>query len=342
MNLATRYLGLTLDCPLVVSACPLSRSLDLMRRLEDAGAGAIVLFSLFEEQILAERQAAFRQLETTSYAHPESLSYFPAFDPGAIGPDAYLEHIRRAREALAIPVIASLNGSSEEGWTDFARLIELAGASALELNLYHIPTDFTLDARAVEARYLRVVAAVREQVRLPLAVKIGPYFTALGNAALAFAEAGADGLVLFNRFYQPDLDIEARRVDPRLSLSRADEIRLPLRWIGLLHGRVGLSLAASSGVESVTEVVKYLLAGADVVMTASALLRHGPEYLAVLRRDLVAWLERHGYPDVATVRGSMSQAHVDDPGAYERANYIRTLESFALPDYPRPATEESR
>jgi dihydroorotate dehydrogenase (fumarate) len=331
VDLRTRYLGLDLAHPIVASSSPLSKSLDGIRRLEDAGAAAIVLFSLFEEQIQRENEAFedLSQLGSESFA--ESLSYFPAVGDAPVGPDHYLELIRRARESVDVPIIASLNGITDAGWTKFARLIAEAGAQALELNVFSLPVDLALSGREVEQRTVDLVAAVRRAVSIPLAVKLSPFFSAPGEMAQRIVAAGADGLVLFNRFYQPDFDLERLEVEPSLELSRAYEIRLPLLWIALLHGRTGASLAATTGVETAIEVAKFLLAGADVVMTTSALLRHGPEHLRALRSGLSEWLERHGSTSVAQIRGSMSRQKAANPEAFERANYLRILQSHRSP-----------
>jgi len=331
VDLRTRYLGLDLAHPIVASASPLSKSLDGIRRLEDAGAAAIVLFSLFEEQIHQENEAFDHLSEFGSESFAESLSYFPAVGQDPVGPDSYLELIRRAREAVAVPLIGSLNGMTDQGWTSFARLIAEAGAHAIELNVFSLPTDPTISARDVEQRTVDVVTEVRRTVAIPVAVKLSPFFSAPGELAARLVAAGADGLALFNRFYQPDFDLERLEVEPSLELSQPSEIRLPLLWIALLHGRVRVSLAATTGVESATEVVKYLLAGADAVMTTSALLRHGVGHLRTLIAGLSEWLERHECDSVAQIRGSMSLRKVANPEAFERANYIRILQSYRSP-----------
>lgn len=331
MDLRTRYLGLDLAHPIVASASPLSKSLDGIRRLEDAGAAAIVLFSLFEEQIHQENEAFDHLSELGSESFAESLSYFPAVGQDPVGPDSYLELIRRAREAVAVPLIGSLNGMTDQGWTSFARLIAEAGAHAIELNVFSLPTDPAISARDVEQRTVDVVTAVRRTVSIPVAVKLSPFFSAPGELATRLVAAGADGLALFNRFYQPDFDLERLAVEPSLELSKPSEIRLPLLWIALLHGRVRVSLAATTGVDSATEVVKYLLAGADAVMTTSALLRHGVGHLRTLIAGLSEWLERHECDSVAQIRGSMSLRKVANPEAFERANYIRILQSYRSP-----------
>ena len=327
-DLSTTYLGLPLAHPIVASASPLSKTLDGVRSLEDGGAAAIVLASVFEEQIRMDNASFARYLDAGMDSSPESLSYFPAVDATPAGPEEYLRLISDARAAVRVPVIASLNGSTDAGWMDYASQIERAGASALELNIFHLPVDATETGRAVEERTVRIVEAVRRATRLPLAVKIGPYFSAVGEMAARFAAAGADGLVLFNRFYQPDFDLDKREVEPSLALSAPTEIRLPLFWIAALRGRVRLSLGATTGVATSTEVVKYLLAGADVVMTTSALLRHGPGHLAVLRDGSAAWLDEHEYASVAELRGAMSRTNVADPSAFDRANYVRILNSW--------------
>ena len=328
MNLATRYLGLELKNPLVASASPVSERLDNIRRLEDAGAAAVVLFSLFEEQIEADARALELYFGFAAAGDAEAASYLPHTDYH-VGPDAYLELIRRAREAVDIPVIASLNGTSERGWTTFAAVIEHAGASALELNVNYLPTDRSRTGRQVEEQYLDVLRAVRASVSLPIALKLGPYFSSFASLASEFDEAGANGLVLFNRFYQPDFDIETRTVVPSISFSRPPDIRLPLMWIALLHGRLRASLAATTGVHSVTEVIKYLMAGADVVMSTAALLKEGPAFATRVLADLGDWMDRQGYASIDQLRGCMSHSSVSDPGALVRANYIKTLESYA-------------
>ncbi len=331
MDLRTRYLGLDLAHPIVASASPLSTSLDGIRRLEDGGAAAIVLFSLFEEQIQHENESFDHLSDLGSESFAESLSYFPPVRQAPVGPDRYLDLIRSARDAVSVPVIASLNGTTDRGWTSFARLMAEAGAQAIELNVFSLPTDPKVSAREVEQRVVDVVAAVRRSVTVPLAVKLSPFFSAPGELATRLVEAGADGIALFNRFYQPDFDLQRLQVEPSLELSRPSEIRLPLLWIALLHGRIRASLAATTGVESAVEVVKYLLAGADVVMTTSALLRHGAEHLKTLVSGLSEWLERHECAGVSQVRGSMSLHKVSNPEAFERANYVRILQSYRSP-----------
>ena len=330
-DLRTSYLGLPLGSPLVVSASPLGADLDTLLRLEEAGAAAVVLPSLFEEQIEHEQLSVHHVLEAGSESFAEALSYFPDLEEYMSVPDTYIEHLADAKEALSIPVIASLNGSSAGGWVRYARLLERAGADALELNVYAVEADAAATADQVEKRILEVVRAVRAEVRIPVAVKLGPFFTALAHLAARLVVAGADGLVLFNRFVQPDIDLETLAIVPQLQLSTRDELLLPMRWIAILHGRVPISLAATSGVHEVEDVVKVLLAGADVAMTASALIRHGPERLSQLLAGLAAWLDEHEYESVEQLKGSMSQASCPDPAAFERASYMRALVSFSRP-----------
>lgn len=334
MDTRTRYLGLELKNPLVASASPVSRNLDNIKKLEDNGAAAVVMFSLFEEQLQHESDALTHLLHSGSESFPESLSYFPQFDEDVVGPDSYLDLISRAREATDIPIIASLNGTSNEGWTRFARQMQDAGAAAIELNIHYIPTDFSQSGTDIENRYLDVLKAVKKAVSVPVAVKLSPFFSAMGHMAMQFDRAGADGLVLFNRFYQPDFDLETREVNPSLELSDAGEIRLPLLWIALLHGQLRSSLAASRGVNGVIEVIKYLMAGADVVMTTSALLRNGIGYMRVLEQELRDWMSKKEYESVEQMKGCMSHQNAADPAAFERANYIKVLESYENPYLP--------
>lgn len=328
MKLTTRYMGLTLGCPLIASASPLNTDIGNIRRLEDAGAGAVVLPSLFEEQIEAEAERQDHLVGMGSESSPEASSYFPAAAEYRVGPDQYLDLVERASSAVAIPVIASLNGTTDEGWISYARLIEQAGAKALELNIYFIPADITTSSRDVEQRYLDILTAVREIVSIPIAVKLSPYFSSVGNMARQLETAGADGLVLFNRFYQPDLDLARLEVLTDMKLSSPDEIRLPLLWLAVLAGRVEASLAATTGVSTADEVIKYLLVGADVVMTTSSLLRSGIEHMMTLRAGLEAWLRAREFASVDDVRGLMSQRRIADPQAFERANYIRILQGY--------------
>jgi len=331
MDLTTRYMGLELKNPLVASASPLTGTLDSARQLEDAGAAALVLPSLFQEEIEAE--AARYEHLTTAHddSWPEGLSNFPKLADADHGPHHYLELVRRTRQAVAIPVIASLNGISNEGWTSYAKQLEQAGANGLELNIYFIPTDLTATGRDVEQRYLDILRSVRAAVSIPIAMKLSPYFSSVGNMAMALHDAGAAALVLFNRFYQPDVDPIRLQVLTDLKLSDPYEIRLPLLWLAVLAGRTPASLAASTGVNSVDEVVKYLLVGADVVMTTSSLLRHGPGHMATLLAGLKKWLDARDFTSLTHVRGIMSQRSIRDPQAFERTNYIKILHGYHAP-----------
>jgi len=328
MNLTTRYMGLTLKNPVVASASPLSQSLDTIRRLEDHGAAAVVMFSLFEEQIRHDLDSLEHFMSVGTDSFGEALSYFPVVDDHAVGPTQYLELLRKASAAVDIPIIASLNGTSDRGWTDFATLLQEAGAKGIELNIYYIPTAMDRTGAQVEEQYLDVVARVKSAVTIPVAVKVGPYFSSFAHMAGRLDRAGADALVLFNRFYQPDFDIETREVVPSLMLSRPEEIRLPLLWIALLRGRVKASLAATTGVHGAIEALKYLMAGADVVMSTSALLQQGPAFLSRLIAELSEWMEKKGYESVSQLRGSMSQQSIPDSMAFVRGNYIKILESY--------------
>lgn len=328
MDLKTTYMGLELKHPLAASASPLSETLDGIRQLEDADASAVVLFSLFEEQIRHENAAFTRFMESGTESFAESLSYFPAVEAYHIGPDSYLELLRRASEAVDIPLIASLNCVTAEGWIDYARMLQQAGAKGIELNIYYIEADLAVPGREVEQRYLDILKVVKEAVTIPVALKLSPFFSSMGHMAKQFDEAGADALVLFNRFYQPDFDIEQLEVAPTLELSTPSEIRLPLLWIAILYGRLKASLGATRGVHSADEVIKYLLAGADVVMSTSALLKNGPHYLSVLLEGLKSWLEAREFSSIAQMRGLLSQRHIADPSAFERGNYIKVLEGY--------------
>jgi dihydroorotate dehydrogenase (fumarate) len=324
-------MGLKLKHPIVVSSSPLSDTLEGIKLLEDCGASAIVMFSLFEEQIRRENEAFDFFLESGTESFAESLNYFPQLETAHKGPDQYLNLIRKAVEATDIPIIGSLNGVTNAGWIDYAKQIQEAGASALELNIYFIPTDIDLLATSVEQVYFDILKAVKDAVSIPVAVKLSPFFSATGNMAKRLDGAGADALVLFNRFYQPDIDLDNLKIDPRTDLSTPTEIRLPLLWIAVLYGRIKASLAASRGIHSSTEIIKYLLAGADVVMVASALMKNGPQYLSALINDTSNWLTARDYHSLAEVRGVMSRQNVKDPGAFERVNYIKVLESFDNP-----------
>jgi dihydroorotate dehydrogenase (fumarate) len=328
MDLTTRYLGLSLKSPLVAGASPLTGELDNIRRLEDLGAGAVVLPSIFEEQIEQEERLIERLTTTGIESNPEALTYLPSAASYRFDSGRYLETLHRAASAVDIPVVASLNGITDHGWISYATQMEQAGADAIELNIYLVPADPGMPGQEVEHRYAAILRAVKRAVSIPVAVKLGPYFSAMGHMANRLIEAGADGLVLFNRFYEPDIDLTRLTLLPSLELSTAAEIRLPLLWIGILAGRVRASLAASTGVESADEVIKYLLAGADVVMTSSALLRHGVGHMGAMLEGVRNWLAARDLDTLDLVRGRMSQRNIVDPTAFERANYIRILEGY--------------
>lgn len=328
IDLTTNYLGLKLKHPVVPSASPLSDSLDKIKRLEDAGASAVVMYSLFEEQIVGESHLLDHYLSYGAESFAEALDYFPEMDSYNIGPNAYLDLIRRAKESVEIPIIGSLNGVSTGGWVEYARMIEEAGADALELNIYHIPTDPALTGAEVEQMYLDVVHDVKANISIPLAVKVGPYFSSFANVAMRLAKAGADGLVIFNRFYQPDFDLERLEVVPNLTLSSAWELRTPIRWVSILYGRVPVDFAVTRGVHSYEDVLKGVMAGANVTMMASELLRNGVQRMGLIVQEVGRWLEEHEYHSLAQARGSMSQQNVAEPAAFERANYMKVLQSW--------------
>jgi dihydroorotate dehydrogenase (fumarate) len=330
IGLSTTYLGLPLKNPLVCSSSPLCADLDSLRHMEDYGAAAVVLQSLFEEQIDVEGRDLDRFLEYGAESYAESLSFFPDMTRYNTGPDGYLEHVRKAKAALAIPVIASLNGTTPGGWVRYARMIEQAGADALELNIYYIPTDPKMTSGDVEQRYLDVVRAVRAQVKIPIAVKLGPFFTSLAEFARELEGAGAAGLVLFNRFYQPDFNLETLEVEPHLSLSTPEELLLRLHWVAILFDYLKADLAVTGGVHSARDVLKAMMAGARVAMMTSALLKRGIGQLAVVLSDLAEWMRDHGYQSIRQMQGSMSLWSSPDPAAFQRANYMKVLRSYAL------------
>ncbi|MCK6576699.1 MAG: dihydroorotate dehydrogenase-like protein [Anaerolineae bacterium] len=328
MDLRTKYLGMELKSPLVVSANPLTESVKNLRRMEDAGAGAIVLVSLFEEQIRAEREALHHYLVYGTESFAEAPTYLPEPTQYHVGTEQYLNLIRAAKEALDIPVIASLNGTSLGGWIKFAKRMEEAGADALELNIYWIPTDMDMNGSEVEEHYVDVVRSVRGALSIPVAVKLSPFFSNFANVARRLEKAGANALVLFNRFYQPDIDLETLEVKPNVILSTPHALRLPLTWIGLLYGRVQCDLAATSGVHTGDDVAKLLLAGANVTMMASAILRNGIDHIHKVETELLGWMATHEYESVQQLRGSVSQINAADPSAFERAQYIRSLQEY--------------
>lgn len=328
MDLTTTYMGMTLRTPLVPSASPLSEEIDSIRRLEDAGAAAVVLYSLFEEQLSLERMELYHHLTHTSESYAEAQTFFPEPSEYKLGPEEYLEHIRKAKKAVDIPIIASLNGSSVGGWTTYAVEMQEAGADAIELNVYYIPTRMDVSSSAVEDTYLEILMAVRAAVRIPVAIKLSPFFSSMAYMAGKLDAAGAHALVLFNRFYQPDIDLESLEVRPNVILSTPQAMRLPLRWVAILHGRIKADLAATGGIHAAADVLKMLMAGARVTMLCSALLRHGVSHLTTVERDLVAWMEANEYDSVRQMQGSMSQMHCADPSAFERAQYMRALQTY--------------
>lgn len=325
MNLSTTYLGMNLRTPLVPSASPLSEDPDNIKRMEDAGASAIVFHSLFEEQIRADCYEPQRGLLRAREPYPEALTYFPERAKFEVTVEDYLAHIAKAKEAVKIPIIGSINGSTFGGWTTFAKQIEQAGADALELNIYSLPTDPELSADDIETGYLTILASVKAQLKIPVAVKLSPYFTNLSQFARRLDQNGADGLVLFNRFYQPDVELETRQVVPNVVLSTPSAMRLPLRWVAILRGRIGASLAATSGIHRATDALKMIMAGADVTMLCSALLARGIEHLKTVEREMCEWMEAHEYDSVEQLKGCMSQQNCPDPSAFERAQYMRAV-----------------
>jgi len=327
LDLSTRYLGLTLPNPLVVSACPLTNESHVVERLEQEGASAVVVSSLFQEQIEVDDEEAFGH--RSNKIDVESSLYVPHLDDYNAGPDSYLRHLENLKKALSIPVIGSLNGTRLSRWHRFARLIEQAGADAVELNIYFVTTDPAATSAQVEEQYLELVAAVRDAVKIPLAVKLSPFFTSLPYMAQRLVSLGVDGLVLFNRFLQPDIDVETRQVAPKLTLSSPDELRLPLRWIGILREQVPVSLAATTGVHCGEDVLKLLMAGADVTMMASALIQHGPRYLGTVLEELRSLMTRLGIDSVEQIKGSLTRHKCQDSGVFERANYLTALTAFS-------------
>ncbi len=333
IDFTTTYMGLKLRSPLVVSASqPLSDEIAKIRRMEDAGAGAVVLYSLFEEQLRQETLELDHHLTAGTESFPESLTYFPDVGDYQLGPDEYLEHIRKAKEAVKIPVIASLNGSTTGGWTKFAKQIQQAGADGLELNIYYIPTDMNASSAAIEQTYLDILQAVKSAVTIPVAVKLSPFFSNMAGMAHRLDQAGANALVLFNRFYQPDINLEQLEVSPHLLLSTPQAIRLPLRWVAVLCGRIKADMAATSGIHHAEDVFKMLMVGARVTMMCSALLKHGIDYIRVVETAMRNWMEENEYESIAMMHGSMSQYMCPNPSAYERAQYMRTITSYKPPE----------
>ena len=328
MSLSTNYLGVVLKNPIVASSSPLSHTVESIQRLEDAGASAVVMYSLFEEQITFDSFYVDHYLRNNTNSYAESLSYFPEMDSYNVWPDEYLNLIRRAKEAVDIPIIGSLNGVSIGGWTNYAGLIEDAGADALELNIYYVPTSIDLTGREVEEIYTDMLRQVKRSVTIPIAVKLNPYFSSVANMAKRLSDEGANGLVFFNRFYQPDFDLEKLEVAPRLVLSNSHELRLPLRWVAILYGRLMADLAITTGIHTSEDVLKGLMAGAKVTMMASELLQNGVRRIKEVLREIEIWMDEHEYASVAQMIGSMSQQHCAEPAAFERANYMKTLDSY--------------
>ncbi len=327
-DLSTTYLGLDLKNPLVASASPLSKDIDKARKLEQAGASAIVMYSLFEEQIIHESLELDHYLTRGTNSFAEAVTYFPESDAYLVGPKKYLTKLTELKKTLKIPVIGNLNGVSKGGWTGYAKQIQDAGADALELNLYYIPTDLDLTAQELENAQVELVAEVKSAISIPLAVKLSPYITALPNFARRIVEAGADGLVLFNRFYQPDFDLEELKIIPSLDLSTSAELRLPLRWISILHGKINADFALTSGVHTAQDALKTMMAGAKVAMMASNLLENGEQVISSMLNEITWWMEAHEYQSIKQMQGSMSQKSVKEPAAFERANYMNVLNSF--------------
>ena len=330
VDISTNYMGLKLKNPIVPSASPLSKEIGTVMALEDAGASAIVLYSLFEEQITQEQDSHDYFMTYGSESYAEALTYFPDNEDYIRGPEEYLEHVRKIKEKVNIPVIASLNGVSKSGWTKYAKLLEEAGADAIELNVYYVAADMKLESEIVENIYLRNLKTVKQSVKIPVAMKLSPYFSSLANLAKKFDEAGADALVLFNRFYQPDFDLDNLEVVPNLSLSSNWEFRLPLRWIAILYGKIEAGLAATSGIQTYLDVIKVMMAGGDVAMMCSELLRNGIKRIPEILNDLVNWMEANEYESISLMKGSMSQRNVSDPAAFERANYMKILNSYKI------------
>ncbi len=329
MDLRTTYMGLELRSPLVVgAAAPLTEDLDNLKRMEDAGAAAVVLHSLFEEQIQREMLEHHHHMEFGTHSFAEALTFFPEPDIFHVGPELYLNHIRNAKGLVKIPIIASLNGNTSGGWIDYARQIEQAGADALELNIYDIPTDIHISGAEVEQEYLDILQAVRAAVTIPIAVKLSPYFSNMANMAKRLSDTGANGLVLFNRFYQPDIDVDELEVRPHILLSTPQDMRLPMRWIAILYGRINADFAATSGVHRATDAVRMLMAGAKITELVSVLLRHGISHLRDVEMDLVQWLEEHEYESVQQLQGTMSQLKCPNPTEFERAQYMKAVQTF--------------
>ena len=330
MDLTTTYLGMTLKSPLVVGSCaPLTEDIDNIKRMEDAGAAAVVLHSFFEEQLRREQLELHHHLTYGTESFAEALSYFPEPEIFHIGSEEYLEHIRISKEELDIPVIASLNGSTLGGWLDYSQQIEQAGADALELNIYYVPTDLDIPGGEIEQNYLDILKAVKSEINIPVAIKLSPYFSNIANMTKWLGEAGADGLVLFNRFYQPDIDLNNLEVYPNVLLSTPQSLRLPMRWIAILYGKIEADLASTSGIHHASDVIKMVMAGAKITQVVSALLRHGIHYLATLEEGIQKWMEENEYESIQQMQGSLSQLNCPDPTAFERSQYMKALQTYA-------------
>ena len=329
VDISTTYLGLNLRSPLVVgAAAPLTENIENIKRIEDAGASAVVLHSLFEEQLLEERYALYHHLAHTSESHPEATSYFPDREIFHVGSEGYLDQIRYAKRAVDIPIIASLNSSNIGSWSNYAKQVERAGADAIELNIYYVPTDLTITGEQVEQSYIDIVHNVTNAVNLPVAVKLSPFFSNMANMAKRLSDAGASGLVLFNRFYQPDIDLVNLEAEPNLLLSTSREMRLPMRWIAILYGTIPVDFAATSGIRTAHDVIKMMMVGANVTMLVSVLLSHGVEQLRKIEKELVEWLETKEYDSIEQLQGSMSQMNCPDPSIYERAQYLKAVQTY--------------
>ncbi|MBD2514042.1 dihydroorotate dehydrogenase-like protein [Nostoc sp. FACHB-973] len=328
MDLTTTYMGMKLRSPLVPSASPLSEDIDNIQRMEDAGAAAVVMHSLFEEQLRRESYELHHHLTQGTESFSEALTYFPDSVSFRVGPETYLEHIYKAKQKVSIPIIASLNGSSVGGWTNYAKQIQQAKADALELNIYYVPTDIELTSNEIEQTYIDILRAVKAVVTIPVAVKLSPYFTNMANMAKRLDKAGADALVLFNRFYQPDINLNLLEVEPNVLLSTPQSMRLPLRWIAILYGQIHADLAATSGIHRGDDALKMLMAGAKITMLCSVLLRHGINQIRVIEQEIREWMQKHEYESVRQMQGSMSQKHCPNPSAFERAQYMRSLATY--------------
>lgn len=328
MDFRTNYLGMELKSPLVASASPISKEIDNIKRLEDAGAGAVVLFSLFEEQLISEQRELYYHTTQYNDLSPEALSFFPEHDEYRTGPDEYLDHIRKAKDAVNIPIIASLNGNSTGSWMNYAKLIEQAGANALELNIYSIPTNPDISAAEFEDNYLEILRAVKSAVTIPVAIKVSPYFSNMSNMAKRMDEAGANALVLFNRFYQPDINLLELTIEPKIELSGVTNYRLPLRWIAILKDRIKADLAATSGIQTGDDVIKMLMVGANATMLCGALLRHGIDVIKTIEKQMLSWMTAKEYSSVKELQGIMSQSKLGNPALFERAQYMKAITSY--------------